>query len=448
MIRQLHNAKERAKNPSVRRNAVHYEDIQHSALPRLQNIADVLANIESPILPAILNNCQSFKSPEIVAEVDSFTPIIKSLAYLLRAIYAIPGDSNTFNTDDMFVFEVGQKSVIIDDVTLNRVFTFTGYEGRTREALCDLLIAAVDTTDNDNVRNGAYRSLGYFDFPQALDFLLDRVSKETNLLTIYNICNALRNITNRTPRKNPRIVSILLPRTTDENPEIRCEIAALLCNIRTRKSVVIAWNMLEREKDPLVRDCLFESLVHESRFVHDIMGTTAFVDALLRTIRAHINEFSQSQLSHLFDSGICVIKDIRGFVSRLSDREKEVLLTDPPKIGIRHVAYVLSYEYFKAACENRLVDVTMCGTTFSYVLVPHTRIGDFGKVHEEACAVSYAVPERFRSIIAYHEHVEGQTGSHEIAVKKELEAAVALGIDVEYKAWITSRRGERRRFDF
>jgi len=109
-------------------------------------------------------------------------------------------------------------------------------------------------------------------------------------------------------------------------------------------------------------------------------------------------------------------------------------------------SYYLGYEYFKAACKGKLIEVEINGERFKYFLMSHETLRTFGRVNIRACAVSDAVPKRFHPIVAYHEYVEGKTRSHKKAVKAELEAARELGLEREHHDWITTQDGQANRF--
>jgi len=162
----------------------------------------------------------------------------------------------------------------------------------------------------------------------------------------------------------------------------------------------------------------------------------ALAQAAAQALNRHLRERPGMSV-HFFD--ILPGVEIEKTIGLLTPQSRRLLLElGAPKPGERRTpATTLSYEYFKAVCRKRLVEAEVNGKRFKYALLPHELMDDsLGMVHQNACAVSEAVPKKLRTVVGYHEFMEGKTGSHKKAVKAEKEAVRSLGLEKEYAEWL------------
>jgi len=333
---------------------------------------------------------------------------------------------------------VGKIAPGLSEETLNTAFVFAGYEGRTMDALRDLLVAAT-YHDNEGFRGDAFNGLGSLDFHGKLDFFLSRLPDEK--LAAYEVCHTIGLELKKHPEEIMRVVgelSSILEKSSDTR--VRLETAALLIGIRTNKAMRIVFRMLEKEKDPEVLDSLSAYLTqgHSLEFAKKKKLVASMMKQLLKhQQKASIQEY--------FMHVVPAIQDIESFASLFTQEEqRELLRKGNSEMQTGH--YWLGYNYFKAACDHTFMEAEVLGMHFKYMLLPKGVLTKGGAVNKSAIGVSEEVPETFRLIIAFHEYVEGLTDSHEKAIKAELLAAQSLGIDKEYVYWATELVGQLFRF--
>lgn len=68
-----------------------------------------------------------------------------------------------------------------------------------------------------------------------------------------------------------------------------------------------------------------------------------------------------------------------------------------------------------------------------------------GRMNILARGISAAVPENLRSVVAYHEYIEGLTCSQKTALKEEKLAVSELGLEKEHACWL-KKIGETERY--
>jgi len=334
---------------------------------------------------------------------------------------------------------VGKIAPNISEETLNSSFVFAGYEGRTKDALRDLLIAA-SYHENDGLRGDAYNGLCELEFPGKLNFLLSRLRHEKK--TVYHLCHAIKPELKKHPRDIRRVVDeVCCILKSSGASRARQEMAILLLNIGTKKAMNSVFHMLAKEKDPDIIDSLLTELMLGKN-----IEFAKKENLVANIMKRHLKYLHEGTIHDFFMHVIPNIHDIEGFVSHFTSEERKELL----RLGdceLKTDNYWLGYTYFKAACDSTFMEAEMLGTSFKYILLPKGNlITSRGRVNGFAIAVSEEVPEKFRLVVAFHEYVEGRTYSHEKAVKAELLAAQSLGLDTEYIYWATEQKDELDRF--
>jgi len=347
----------------------------------------------------------------------------------------IHADSEWPNSVCIFV---GKRAPGLSEETLNTAFVFAGYEGRTKDALRDLLVAAT-YSDNEGFRGDAFNGLGSLDFSGKLDFFLSRLPDEK--LAPYEVCHTIGLELKKHPEETRRVVeelSCILKKSTDVR--IRLETAILLINVATKKAKDLVYRMLEKEKDPEVLDSLSANLTqgHSLEFAKK-------KKLVARMMKQHLKHQQKACIQEYFMYVVPAIQDIESFASLFTQEEqRELIRMGDTEMQTHH--YWLGHNYFKAACNHTFMEAEVLGIHFRYMLLPKGVLTKGGKVNKSAIGISEEVPETFRLIIAFHEYVEGLTDSHEKAIKAELLAAQSLGIDKEYIYWATELEGQLFRF--
>ncbi len=338
-----------------------------------------------------------------------------------------------YKKDSVDLLGLAINAAKFSDETLNKTLEFAGYGGRTKEAIYNLLINAAHS-DDSFTRGSAYAALSYLNFPTTLDFLLDHAFKEKEG-EFGCLCDTVGKILEEKAGEKERVIEKLKPLLLDKNPCIRLEVARLFIELGTESSSELAWKALMKEKDEDNIKEIFRSFA-ESPGARPFRSKEKFPELLVRFIKRQL-EKCPSINSQLFTRIIPEIKDIEKFIEKLPLKSRELLLElGGSRNSVTELHDIISYGYFKAACENTLIETEIQGERFKYFILPDEILGDNGALNIYAYGVSDAVPEKFRPIVAYHEHIEGKTGSHEEARSAEIDAAYSLGIGEEHLGWL------------
>ncbi|NYZ60227.1 HEAT repeat domain-containing protein [Candidatus Micrarchaeota archaeon] len=345
-------------------------------------------------------------------------------AGMVETIECVLHDSQ--DIDVFHVLELTEFARETDDETLGRLLEFEGYEGRARDAIFDVLLALA-CHPNPDTREGAYDVLGASGKPEALEFLLERAKEERGPLV--KVLTAIANIAKKMPQEKEKIVERLEPLLSDAGSSVRKETALMFVDF-TDRSKILVLKMLAGEQDGDVAMVLFEHIPIAGSHDH-----SRYAGCIAMAINRHISK--NPEIASAFFNRVAPKTDMEKLVGKLTLESRRLLAELGRPDGRFAFGYIVAYEHFMAACEGRLIGAEVMGNRFKYFLLPSERMGDTpGRVNERAIAVSEDVPERLRPIVAYHEYVEGQTGSHKKAKRAEIKAVRSLGLEQEYVEWL------------
>ena len=401
----------------------------------------------------------------------------------------------------------------VSDEFLNDAFLFEGYEGRTREAIRDVVIALTSHPD-PAVRDNAHFSLFFFasslapDFllrgifeedddekrhhayallerlaspkilaeqqdkeflannpgfslesyiahrkqlfkPETLNLFIERAfsEKDQNLFKLHRI---IHHFLKEMPEENEQVVRKIAPLLEAGESSVRTETAWLFFDINTPESVDLGVKAMIAEKNEADADTMFTHLIFNSSCLKTLAADEKkFAAAFAQFIDAHAEGFAARRMrpNMFFSLVIPMMKEVDRFAASLSDKTRSLFLELAAEISNSKMvlrADLTSTEYFRAGATGRLIEAEVLGSRFRYFIMPQNKMTEScGMVNMNAIAISDAVPEMMRPIVGYHEYIEGQTISHRKAVKAEKKAALSLGLEQEYKAWMRSNGWER-----
>ncbi|MEW5996399.1 MAG: hypothetical protein AB1657_02270 [Candidatus Micrarchaeota archaeon] len=349
----------------------------------------------------------------------------QAATWSLESIEAVFGNSPRMTKDDIVVAaDFVEKT---DDATLRSMLEFEGYVGREREAITDLF-AAIACGSSGKTKSMAYQELGHIGKPELLGFLLGRALEEGGEY-IYDVLAGISGLCGKCPQEKERVVETLKPLLSDADSSIRWQTALFFIGF-TEKSGTLVLGMLARERDGRAAKAVLDQIGRlNGNELWDATGHIA------RAINRHIGKNPRFASTFV---NIAPAVDMEKLVGILTPESRR-LLEERIKPGMYDMVifnHLLTYRYFMAACEGRLIETEVMGNRFKYFLLPAKVLDNHGRVNERAIAISEDVPENLRQIVAYHEFVEGRTRSHEKAIEAEMEAVRSLGLEAEYKEWL------------
>ncbi|MFZ5867956.1 MAG: hypothetical protein ACOYXY_18875 [Thermodesulfobacteriota bacterium] len=316
---------------------------------------------------------------------------------------------------------------------LNRAFVFEGYEGRTREALLDILLHyAFD--ENANLRREIYESLGRVAPPE---FLVQRAFQEIDNSTAFiGIIFGLEHATEGMSVREKNTLALRLRDLLETHTRLSSELlSGFILNLGTRFSVTTVLSDVAEKRD-------FDRAVY-------ILGSITVlryyrgVDA--RTFARFIATAAMSDdfPSRFFEDDLSYI-DISALLDHLDDRTISRLTVIAEerleRLGYgENLFFLAGCAFFKHAAAGTLIETEVGNQKIRFFTLPEELLKTTGMVILNICVVSESVPEKLRPIVAYHEHVEGQTRSHERALAAELKAVRSLGLQKEYIEWVESK---------
>ncbi len=358
--------------------------------------------------------------------------------FLFEEISALSAHKNTALCLPLAAYIEG-----IDDETLNQAFIFEGYEGKTRKALLDLFIYAACNGPQAG-KEPVYRALEFFEYPETIEFLTKQALVEKDYAIIAAICMSLEKLTkDLSESEKNQILEKLKHLLFDDRSLIRYELMNLFFNFGTKKAVKRAVEAFLKEEDESTIASMYNGLGDLNLLIETL--DNEYDQFVAKVVKTKIRK-NPSIAVNLFINLVSKIRDIENFVEMLSKDDYE-FLSDLFQ-SIKQVPYLFttSFEYFKAAYNKSLVEVEVDGERFKYCLLSMDEsVENLGRCCNNAIVISDKIPKIFRPIIAYHEYIEGKTGSHDEAVRRESVAARNMGLEKELKEWLGSI-GESSRY--
>lgn len=319
-------------------------------------------------------------------------------------------------------------SEIKDPKLIDDVFTFRGYGGRAVDAIRDTVLWYTRSED-DFLRGNAYLALlKTFRTPEMFDFFMHAFERAAEL-SEREACFIVRGIyklAGNAPKKRKAALERVLDALDCGSPGVQKEII-LQTIMEHGKDDGVAMLIAKIMADPQSRgivSCAFPEFADTATLINDpeLVG-------YLAAIFKNNNIDWRTTFIHIIPK----IVPIEMFASMFTRKEQVGLLGAP--LGLLTINAELGMEYFRAACEGRLVPCEAMGAKFKYSLLPLRKLRWAGRVNLNAISVAEEVPEHLRLIVAYHEYVEGLTGSHRTARVKENKLADTLGLRNEMRTW-------------